>query len=52
VEQAVGAAGGTGGEVAFLDQDGIDAAQSQVTEHAGPRRPTPDYDNARAGVRH
>ena len=52
VQQPVRASRGARGEVAFLDQDGIDAAQRQVAKHPGARRPTPDDDNARAGVRH
>src|SRR5438094_895772 len=52
VQQPVRASRGARGEVAFLDQDRIDAAQRQVAKHPGARRPTPDDDNARAGVRH
>ena len=52
VKQPVRASRCPRGEVAFLDQDGIDTAQRQVAEHPGARRPTPDDDNARAGVRH
>src|SRR2546429_642219 len=52
VQQPVRAPGGTGCEVALFDKDRIDAAHRQVAEHPGARGPTPDDDNARAGVRH
>src|SRR5919204_6472590 len=52
VKQPVRTAGGARGEIALLDQHGLDAAQGEIAQHAGPRRPAAENDDAGCEIRH